>query len=93
MGYVHVPASLVVYVPEAQGGLPPGACLTYCVPGTRASLGRSGTCCATLALQAVGALEGATHSWGQASWNTQRLRDGPDYKRNRIKRPALPPLL
>ena len=50
-------------------------------------------CCATLARQALGALEGATHSWGQASWNTQRLRDGPDYKRNRIKRPALPPLL
>ena len=47
----------------------------------------------TLARQALGALEGATHSWGQASWNTQRLRDGPDYKRNRIKRPALPPLL
>ena len=42
-GTWHVPASLVVYVPEAQGGLPPGACLTYCAPGTRASLGRSGT--------------------------------------------------
>ena len=41
----------------------------------------------------LGSLEGATHSWGQASWNTQRLRDGPDYKRNRIKRLALPPLL
>jgi hypothetical protein len=41
----------------------------------------------------LGALEGATHSWGQASWNTQRLRDGPNYKRNRIKRLALPPLL
>ena len=24
----------------------------------------------------LGALEGATHSWGHASWNTQRLRDG-----------------
>jgi len=41
----------------------------------------------------LGALEGATHSWGHASWNTQRLRDGPDYPRNRIKRLALPPLL
>ena len=45
------------------------------------------------ARQALGALEGVAHSWGQASWSTQRLRDGPDYKRNRIKRPALPPLL
>ena len=25
----------------------------------------------------LGALEGATHSWGHVSWNTTRLRDGP----------------
>ena len=86
----YQPPSLCTYR-RRRAACPQG--VTHCAPGTRARLGRAGTCCATLARQALGALEGATHSWGQASWNTQRLRDGPDYKRNRIKRPALPPLL
>jgi len=37
---LRVPASRVLYVPEAQGGLPPGPHVP-CVLGTRASLGRS----------------------------------------------------
>jgi len=37
---LHVPASRVVYVPEAQGGLPPGPRVLY-VRGTRTSLGRT----------------------------------------------------
>ena len=36
---LRVPASRVVYVPEAQGGLPPGPHVQY-VLGTRTSLGR-----------------------------------------------------
>ena len=36
---LRVPASRVVYVPEAQGGLPPGPHVQY-VRGTRTSLGR-----------------------------------------------------
>ena len=39
---LRVPASRVVYVPEAQGGLPPGPHVLY-VLGTRASLGRAVT--------------------------------------------------
>ena len=34
-----------------------------------------------------------SHAWGYVFWNTMRLRDGPDYRRNKIKRPASPPLL
>ena len=37
---LRVPASRVVHVPEAQGGLPSGSHIL------RASVGRSGTCCA-----------------------------------------------
>ncbi len=37
---LHVPASRVGYVPEAQGGLPPGPRVLY-VRGTRTSLGRT----------------------------------------------------
>ena len=37
---LRVPASRVVYVPEAQGGLPPGPRVLY-VRGTRTSLGRT----------------------------------------------------
>ena len=36
---LRVPASRVGYVPEAQGGLPPGPRVLY-VRGTRTSLGR-----------------------------------------------------
>ena len=37
---LRVPASRVGYVPEAQGGLPPGPHVLY-VLGTRTSLGRT----------------------------------------------------
>ena len=37
---LRVPAARVLYVPEAQGGLPPGPHVLY-VLGTRASLGRT----------------------------------------------------
>ena len=37
---LRVPASRVKYVPEAQGGLPPGPHVLY-VLGTRTSLGRT----------------------------------------------------
>ena len=42
VGYVQAtrPASRVLYVPDAQGGLPPGRHVLY-VLGTRASLGRT----------------------------------------------------
>ena len=37
---LRVPASRVLYVPDAQGGLPPGPHVLY-VLGTRTSLGRT----------------------------------------------------
>ena len=37
---LRVPAARVLYVPEAQGGLPPGPHVLY-VLGVRASLGRA----------------------------------------------------
>ena len=43
--------------------------------------------------QPLGTLLHSSHSWGDVVWSTLQLRDGPNYKRNRIKRPALPPLL
>ena len=50
-------------------------------------------CCSGVPHRPQPSLMQETHAWGGNYWASINLRDGPDYKRNRIKRPARPPLL
>ena len=50
-------------------------------------------CCSGVPHRPPPSLLQASHAWGGNYWATINLRDGPDYKHNRIKRPALAPLL
>ena len=49
-------------------------------------------CCSGVPHRPQPSLMQETHAWGGNYWASINLRDGPDYKRNRIKRPARPPL-